>query len=122
MKFPKFIYGLLCLSAACSWLASCSRTTPRYRIGVSQCSDDEWRRQMNSEITREARFYDDVQVEVRTSKDDNVRQEEDIRYFINEGVDLLVVAPNEARSITPVVEEAYGKGIPVILEIGRAHV
>lgn len=115
MKFPKFIYGLLCLLAACSWLASCSRTAPRYRIGVSQCSDDEWRRQMNSEITREARFYDDVQVEVRTSKDDNARQEEDIRYFINEGVDLLVVAPNEAQSITPVVEEAYGKGIPVIL-------
>lgn len=115
MKFPKFIYGLFCLLAVCSWFASCSRTTPRYRIGVSQCSDDEWRRQMNSEIIREARFYDDVQVEIRTSKDDNARQEEDIRYFINEGVDLLVVAPNEARSITPVVEEAYGKGIPVIL-------
>lgn len=70
---------------------------------------------MNSEITREARFYDDVLVEVRTAKDDNARQEEDIRHFINEGVDLLVVAPNEAQSITPVVEEAYNKGIPVIL-------
>ena len=70
---------------------------------------------MNSEITREARFYDGVLVEVRTAKDDNARQEEDIRHFINEGVDLLVVAPNEAQSITPVVEEAYNKGIPVIL-------
>lgn len=70
---------------------------------------------MNNEIIREARFYDDVQVEVRTARDDNARQEEDIRRFIKEGVDLLVVAPNEARSITPVVEEAYGKGIPVIL-------
>lgn len=99
----------------CMGLASCTRTAPRYRIGVSQCSDDEWRRQMNSEITREARFYDDVLVEVRTAKDDNARQEEDIRHFINEGVDLLVVAPNEAQSITPVVEEAYNKGIPVIL-------
>ena len=98
----------------CIGLSSCSRTTPRFRIGVSQCSDDEWRRQMNSEITREARFYDEVRVEIRTAKDDNVRQEADIRHFINEGVDLLVVAPNEAQSITPVVEEAYGKGIPGI--------
>lgn len=108
-----WILFLLCL--LCIELVSCSRTTPRYRIGVSQCSDDEWRRQMNREIIREARFYDDVQVEVRTAKDDNARQEKDIRYFISEGVDLLVVAPNEAQSITPVVEEAYNKGIPVIL-------
>jgi ABC-type sugar transport system substrate-binding protein len=30
-------------------------------------------------------------------------------------VDLLIVAPNEAAPITPVVEEAYNKGIPVIV-------
>ena len=112
-RYNLCIISVMCL--LCIGLSSCSRTTPRFRIGVSQCSDDEWRRQMNSEITREARFYDDVQVEIRTAKDDNVRQEADIRHFINEGVDLLVVAPNEAQSITPVVEEAYGKGIPVIL-------
>ncbi|MDE6216171.1 substrate-binding domain-containing protein [Bacteroides sp.] len=110
--YPCILFFLCLLSLG---LASCTRTAPRYRIGVSQCSDDEWRRQMNSEITREARFYDGVLVEVRTAKDDNARQEEDIRHFINEGVDLLVVAPNEAQSITPVVEEAYNKGIPVIL-------
>ncbi|WP_294633795.1 substrate-binding domain-containing protein [uncultured Bacteroides sp.] len=108
-----WILFFLCL--LCAGLASCIRNTPRYHIGISQCSDDEWRRQMNSEIIREARFYDDVQVEIRTAKDDNVQQEADIRHFINEGVDLLVVAPNEAQSITPIVEEAYNKGIPVIL-------
>ncbi len=107
--------ALLLLCILCGVAASCSRREVRFRIGVSQCSDDEWRRQMNSEIIREARFYDDVQVEIRTSKDDNTWQEEDIRYFINEGVDLLVVAPNEARSIAPVIEEAYDRGIPVIL-------
>lgn len=115
MKNTYFYRYALWFTLCCVLFASCSRNTPRFRIGVSQCSDDEWRRQMNNEIIREARFYDDVQVEVRTARDDNARQEEDIRRFIKEGVDLLVVAPNEARSITPVVEEAYGKGIPVIL-------
>lgn len=94
---------------------SCSRQDIRFRIGVSQCSDDEWRHQMNNEILREAQFYEGVKVEIRTSKDDNARQAEDIRYFIDEGVDLLIVAPNEASPITPVVEEAYNKGIPVIV-------
>jgi len=40
---------------------------------------------------------------------------EDIRYFIDKKVDLLIVAPNEAAPITPVVEEAFDKGIPVIM-------
>jgi signal transduction histidine kinase/DNA-binding response OmpR family regulator len=70
---------------------------------------------MNKEILREALFYDRVEVEIRTARDNNERQKEDIRYFINEGVDLLVIAPNEAAPITPVVEEAYSRGIPVIV-------
>lgn len=96
-------------------LASCSRHEPRFRIGISQCSDDEWRHQMNNEMLREALFYDGVEVEIRTSKDDNAKQAEHIRQFIEEGVDLLIVAPNEASPITPAVEEAYNKGIPVIV-------
>ena len=94
---------------------ACSRREARFRIGVSQCSEDEWRRQMNSEILREAHFYEDVEVDIRTAVDDNDRQAKDIRELIAEGVDLLIVAPNEATPITPVVEEAYNRGIPVIV-------
>ena len=106
---------LLGLWVAGGVMTSCSRREVRFRIGVSQCSDDEWRHQMNSEMLREALFYDGVEVEIRTVKDDNERQAEDIRHFISEGVDLLIVAPNEAEPITPVVEEAYDRGIPVIV-------
>lgn len=112
----KHIFRILFLWVILGGVAtSCSRREARFRIGVSQCSDDEWRKQMNNEILREARFYDNVEVEIRTSKDNNTWQEADIRHFINGKVDLLIVAPNEARSITPVVEEAYNCGIPVIL-------
>ena len=98
------------------WLtASCTYRDVHFRIGVSQCSDDEWRHQMNNEMLREALFYDGVEVDIRTVKDDNAQQIEDIRNFIQEGVDLLVVAPNEAAPITPVVEEAFDRGIPVIV-------
>ena len=39
------------------WLtASCTHRDVHFRIGVSQCSDDEWRHQMNNEMLREALF------------------------------------------------------------------
>ncbi len=106
------IFLLLCVSVM---MFSCYQVEPRYRIGVSQCSDDEWRYKMNNEILREALFYDGVEVEIRTAKDNNRNQIEDIRYFMDAKVDLLIVAPNEAADITPVVEEAYSQGIPVVL-------
>lgn len=70
---------------------------------------------MNNELLREALFYEGTEIEIRTADDSNRKQIEDIRYFIAEKVDLLIVAPNEAEPITPVVEEAYGAGIPVII-------
>lgn len=112
----RYIYLLLFVLLVCGGIVtSCSRHEVRFHIGVSQCSDDEWRHQMNNEMLREALFYDGVEVEIRTVKDDNARQAEDIRHFIEAGVDLLIVAPNEAEPITPVVEEAYDRGIPVIV-------
>jgi signal transduction histidine kinase/DNA-binding response OmpR family regulator len=96
-------------------LAACRQDAPRFRIGVAQCSDDSWRHKMNDEILREAMFYDGVSVEIRSAGDDNLRQAEDVRYFIDRGVDLLIISANEAAPMTPIVEEAYDKGIPVIL-------
>lgn len=106
------LFLILCLVG---FLTSCSQKHTRYYIGVSQCSDDEWRHKMNHEIVREALFYDGVEVEIRTAKDNNRNQIEDINYFIDREVDLLIVSPNEAAAVTPVVEKAYGLGIPVVV-------
>lgn len=111
MRFIPYLFLFLTLFV----YSSCHRTTTRYRIGVSQCSDDEWRHKLNNEITREALFYDGVEVEIRTAKDNNQKQREDIRYFIDKGVDLLIVSPNEAVPMTDIIEEAYDKQIPVIV-------
>lgn len=76
---------------------------------------------MNKEICREALFYPGVKVEILTAKDNNTRQIADIESFIREGVDLLIVSPNEADAITPVIEKAYDKGIPVVLVDRKIH-
>ena len=96
-------------------MVACHQDVPHFCIGVAQCSDDSWRHKMNDEILREAMFYDGVAVEIRSAGDDNRKQAEDVRYFMDKGVDLLIISANEAAPMTPVVEEAYQKGIPVIL-------
>lgn len=111
MRYTKWIAVLLCFLG----MMACRQDTPHFRIGVAQCSDDSWRHKMNDEILREAMFYDGVSVEIRSAADDNRKQAEDVHYFIDKGVDLLIISANEAAPMTPIVEEAYQKGIPVIL-------
>ena len=113
--------SLVSLFLLLALLAGCSGQQRRYVIGVSQCSDDEWREQMNREITREALFYPEAEVVFRSAEDDSRRQIHDIELLIRNKVDVLVVSPNEADAITPVIEKAYNKGIPVILVDRKIH-
>ncbi len=87
----------------------------KFKIGVSQCSQDDWRSKMNEEINREIMFHSDAEVEIRSADDNNARQIEDIRYFVDHGFDILIVSPNEAAALTPVIKEVYEKGMPVII-------
>ena len=50
-----------------------------YRIGVSQCSQDDWRNKMNDEINREIMFHEDAVVEIRSADDSNEKQIRDIK-------------------------------------------
>lgn len=93
---------------------SCKEET-KYRIGVSQCSNDDWRTKMNEEIQREIMFHPEATVEIRSAYDSNEKQIADIRYFADNGFDIIIAAPNEADAITPVIEEVYDAGIPVIV-------
>ena len=97
--------------------AGCGRkeAEKKYMIGISQCSYDDWRKKMNEEIEREVMMHPDVEVEIRSADDRSEKQIEDIHYFVENDFDILVVAPNEADSITPIIKEVYDSGIPVLL-------
>ncbi len=86
-----------------------------YVIGVSQCSEDSWRRTMNEEIRREVSFQSGMEVVIKTAFDSNQKQIRDIESFIANKVDLIIVSPNEATPLTPVIEKAMLQNIPVIL-------
>ena len=57
-----------------------------YKIGVSQCCQDDWRAKMNDEINREIMFHEGAVVEIRSADDSSVKQIEDIRYFCDNGL------------------------------------
>lgn len=86
-----------------------------YRIGVSQCSQDDWRAKMNDEINREIMFHEDAVAEIRSADDSSAKQIADIKYFVDNGFDIIIVSPNEAEALTPIIKEVYEKGIPVVI-------
>lgn len=96
-------------------MSGCDKSERVYRIGVSQCSQDDWRAKMNDEINREAMFHEDAVVEIRSADDSNEKQIADIRYFADNGFDIIIVSPNEAAALTPVIREVYERGVPVII-------
>ena len=102
-------------------LASCAgeKAHKRFVVGVSQCSEDTWRDKLNEELRIAATYYD-VDLQIKSANDDVRLQTEQINRFVEQGVDLLVVAPGQV-SISPAIDKAYEKGIPVIVFDRQTH-
>jgi len=96
-------------------LASCSQQATKYRIGVSQCSDDIWRDKQNSELKIGAYFHNNVELRFAAAYDSDERQIQQIDSLVATGIDLLIVAPNQVSTISSAIDRAYDKGIPVIV-------
>lgn len=96
-------------------LTGCAQQPRKYVVGVSQCSEDIWRDKLNDELKMGEYLNDSLIVKLASSNDDNVLQNKQINQFVDEGVDLLIVSPNQLSAISKAVERAYDKGIPVIL-------
>ena len=103
------------IAATCVlFLTQCREDSP-YKVGIAQCSSDDWREKMNDEIRMEAMLHDNVEVEIRSAYDSSAKQIADLEYFVDNGFDIIVVAPNEAESLTPVIADIYKKNIPVVI-------
>jgi ribose transport system substrate-binding protein len=88
----------------------------KWVVGMSQCNLGEpWRVQMNADIKRAADAQPELEVIFKDAQNDTLKQRAQIEEFINSDVDLLIVSPKEAAPLTPVVAEAFKRGIPVIV-------
>jgi ABC-type sugar transport system substrate-binding protein/DNA-binding response OmpR family regulator len=120
MKKPKtiLIAQLLLLPLMIPlFITGCTpRASYKYKIGVSQCVGGRWRDKVNNEMLSAQHLYDtDVKVCIINADNNTDRQRQQIDSLINAGVDLLVISPNEYKPLSPCVERAKKRGIPVIL-------
>jgi ribose transport system substrate-binding protein len=85
-------------------------------VGFSQCNLGEpWRVAMNADVAARARDFADLEIVFADAQQDNAKQVADVENFLRQRIDLLMISPNEAKPLTPVVERAFRAGIPVIV-------
>ena len=119
MPFYKRLYFVLfCATILIAATAGCSikKRQKGFVIGFSQCIEsDAWRQTMLEEMKRELSFHSNVTLLYRQADGNSQVQINQVRELLNEKIDLLIISPNEAQPLTPVVEETFHKGIPVIV-------
>ena len=113
MKVSNATTIIIAAILACT-LYSCGKRSPKYVIGVSQCSDDIWRSKMNDELRIASFAQDDIKLEILSAKDDADRQIKQIEQFVDMGVNMIIVAPIQEK-VSKAIDRAYDKGIPVIV-------
>ena len=88
----------------------------KWTIGMSQCNLGEpWRVQMNADVKAAADKHPEIKVVYKDAQNDTLKQRSQMEEFISAGVNLIIISPKEAAPLTPVVAQAYQKGIPVIV-------
>lgn len=88
----------------------------KFLIGMSQANKGEpWRQAMNDQIAMAAAAHPEFEVVFADAAQNNAKQVADVENFIQQGIDLLIISPNEAAPLTDVVAKAYDQGIPVIV-------
>jgi ribose transport system substrate-binding protein len=88
----------------------------KYVIGMSQANKGEpWRQAMNDQIAAAAKLHPELEVVFADAAQNNAKQVADVENFLQQGVDLLIISPNEAAPLTDVVAKVTDKGIPTVL-------
>lgn len=88
----------------------------QYLIGMSQANVAEpYRQKMDDDIAAAAADIEQFEVVFADAAQDNSKQVADVENFLTQGIDLLIISPNEAAPLTEVVSRAYEEGIPVIV-------
>ena len=96
-------------------LATSCTINYKYKIGVSQCVGGRWRDKANIEMLSAQHLYDtDVKVIIKNADNSNERQCRQIDSLVDEGVDLLVVSPNDYHALNGSLQRARDKNIPIV--------
>lgn len=115
---PSHCYAFIFSAVALIFFSACTGQKEQavYTIGFSQCVEsDAWRKTMLEGMKRELAFHPNVKFIYQQADGNSQKQVAQVKELMQKNIDLLIISPNEAEPLTPVVEEAFNKGIPVIV-------
>lgn len=109
-----------CALAATAALTGCKKERDAgkkvYTIGFSQTTVKEpWRVLFNERLKEAADKHPEVNLVILDADDRTEEQVAQVRNFIDQKVDAILISPKEAPGLTRPVDEAMDAGIPVIL-------
>ncbi|MQA03082.1 MAG: substrate-binding domain-containing protein [Streptosporangiales bacterium] len=86
-------------------------------VGYSQSNNAEpYRAQLNIQLQHYMKRYPKLKLlPITDAQQDSGKQVSQVQNFITNNVDVLIVSPNESAPLTPPVEKACQKDIPVII-------
>jgi len=74
---------------------------------------------MNADVEKRAKDFPQMKIVYADAQQDNAKQVADFENFLRQRIDLLIISPNEAKPLTPIVRRVFEQHIPVII-IDRA--
>lgn len=97
-------------------LTSCKKEEEKkYVFGFSQgLWNHPFRERMNEELQIAASLYPNLDIDIKISPDDELKQSNDIQSFIDNKVDLILICPRFTNSLNEVIDRANKAGIPII--------
>jgi signal transduction histidine kinase/DNA-binding response OmpR family regulator/ABC-type xylose transport system substrate-binding protein len=116
--YIKLYFRIVLLLLVMASFAGCNKVnkTSEYTIGFSQCvGSDLWRRTMLEEMRMELSLHPGAKFIYADANGDSKKQVAQVKNMVDEGIDLLIISPNEAQPLNGIVEQTYNKGIPVIV-------
>jgi signal transduction histidine kinase/DNA-binding response OmpR family regulator len=106
----------VCVLALLTFFTACKDKPKKYLVGFSQCVEsDAWRKTMLEEMKRELSFHPEVTFVYRQADGNSQKQISQVKELLSQRVDILIISPNEADPLTPIVEETFNSGTPVIV-------
>lgn len=111
------IYRFCLLICILSLTISCKQEgEKKFVVGVSHSSiNDSWRKAMMLDMQVKASEYSGLTLQIKDAGEDNDTQIKQIREFIKQRVDLVIISANESEPVTTAAVEAFRAGIPTII-------
>jgi len=118
-NFWKIVKSIIICFSFASMLFSCSSKPrkPHFKIGFSQCIDDAWRPKMDESMDQEILLQKefDVDLIIKNVHFNSNLQLTHIRELVSEGIDILIITPNEVAGLVSLIDSLYNSGLPIII-------